>query len=471
MNSCISLIFKTALVLSILLSSVNAQTDSSKQYRINKITITGNKRTKDRILLRELVKSSGDTFTLRYIHDIKERSEFNLFNTYLFIYDSIGCKVNDTLQTVDYNIKVKERWYIWPTPFLDYLDRNINAWLQTKDPARLNYGLALNFDNFTGVKDRLILQVKTGYANQFGFNYRLPYLNSKQTLGAFVQYLYTEYNKLQYTTKNNLQNFATSETEHLRIDNGFRAGIFYRPHLFTQHSFDVYYNQISISDQIKQLNPNYLAHKTNQLSYTGILYRFTFDNRDNKIYPLKGTMLDVVLVKDGFDISDRSKLNTSQGFFTLKNYFPLGERFNFANQTKLRYMNTEQLPFLFNQALGYGNFIRGYEYYVIDGQNYLLTKNSLRFQLIKPKYHEITMLKKMKPFSTIPFYAYLNVFYDGGYVKEDHYKETNTLANSWQHGYGIGLDMITYYDLVIRLEYSFNKLNQSGFYIHLTSGF
>ena len=157
---------------------------------------------------------------------------------------------------------------------------------------------------------------------------------------------------------------------------------------------------------------------------------------------------------------------------TVKKYFPITKKINFATQQRVRYINSpQQLPFAFNQALGYSNYIRGYEYYVIDGQNYFLTKNSLRFQLIKPKFHEVGALKKMKAFSTIPFYAYLNLFYDGAYVQENIYKTTNTLANSWQHGYGIGIDFITYYDFVMRVEYSFNKQNQSGLFLHFTSGF
>lgn len=471
MNSCISSIFKTVLVLNLLALSVRSQTDSSVQYRINKITITGNKKTKNRIIIRELVKKTDDTLILKNLPIINQRSEFNIFNTQLFIYDSIQCKVDNESKTIDYTIKVKERWYIWPIPFIDYLDRDINTWFQTKDPARLNYGLALNFENFSGVKDRLILQVKTGYANQLGFYYRLPYLNSKQTIGAYVQAVHTEFNKLQYATLYNKQAFAYSQTTHLQVEQGARAGIFYRPHLFLYHSFDIYVNHIRIDEQVSDLNPNYFNKGFNNISYAGMLYRFTFDDRDNKIYPLQGVMIDMTLAKDGFNISDNSPLDMAQGFFTLKSYFPIGKRFNFANQLKARYLNAEKLPFAFNRALGYSNYIRGYEYNVIDGQNFFLLKNSFRVQLIKPKYHEVGMLKKLRSFSTIPFYAYLNFFYDGGYVQENFYKENNPLANSWQHGYGIGLDMISYYDLVLRLEYSTNKQNQSGFYIHLTSGF
>jgi outer membrane protein assembly factor BamA len=472
MNSYTFLTFKAALVLSLLSFSVKAQTDSSQQYKINSISISGNIKTKDRIIIRELVKKSGDSLTLKDLPAINQRSEFNIFNTYLFIYDSIISKVNENTKTIDYTIKVKERWYIWPIPFVDFLDRNVNAWWRNKDLDRLNYGVTIGLENFTGVKDRMILIAKTGYANQFGFNYRLPFLNKKQSVGAYAQFLYTEYNKLHYVTQNNEQQFIVSEKAHLRSDRSSRAGIFYRPHLFLQHSFDIYYNHITISDSVRRSNSSYLFKSSRLAEYVGIQYKFTFDDRDNKIYPLSGTMLEGVLIKDGFEVQSNSPLNTVQGVVALKNYFPIGKRFNFANQIRARYLNsTQPLPFAFNQALGYTYNVRGYEYNVIDGQNYFLLKNSFRFELIKKKFHEVGVLKKLKPFSTVPFYAYLNLFYDGAYVKEAYYKQSNSLANAWQHGYGIGLDLVTYYDLVIRFEYSYTKQNAGGFYIHFTSGF
>ena len=33
-------------------------------------------------------------------------------------------------------------------------------------------------------------------------------------------------------------------------------------------------------------------------------------------------------------------------------------------------------------------------------------------------------------------------------------------------GYGVGLDFVTYYDKVIRVEFSTNKLNEFGFFLH-----
>lgn len=474
MNFYTSLIYKTVFVLFLLTcSSVHSQTaDSNAYYKIGKIEITGNRKTKDRIILRELIKKEQDTFLLKNISRLNQRQEYNIFNTQLFIYDSIACSVNDSSKLVNYKIKVKERWYIWPIPFVDYLDRNINAWWQNKDVSRLAYGLQLSLENFSGVKDRLLLQFRTGYADQLVINYRLPYLNKKQTLGAYVQYAFNEFNKLQYITSQNKQQFVVDDVSHLRIDNSVRAGLFFRPRLFEYHAFDIGAYHVWVSDRINSLNPNYLINATNTLSFISLSYRATYDDRDNKVYPLKGTVLDLTISKDGLNTKDDSPLDYAQTILTFKEFIPINSKFNLATLWRARLVNTEQqVPFIYNQALGYSNFIRGYEYNVIDGQNFFLTKNSLRFELIKPKFHEIDKLKKLRSFSTIPFYAYVNLFVDAGRVQEKYYHQQNTFANNWQYGYGVGLDLITYYDFVMRMEYSINKMKQSGFFIHFASGF
>ena len=59
---------------------------------------------------------------------------------------------------------------------------------------------------------------------------------------------------------------------------------------------------------------------------------------------------------------------------------------------------------------------------------------------------------------------------DAGYVQDNFFGKGNPLTNSWQYGYGAGIDFVTYYDIVLRLEYSFNKQLQNGFFIHLSAG-
>jgi hypothetical protein len=65
---------------------------------------------------------------------------------------------------------------------------------------------------------------------------------------------------------------------------------------------------------------------------------------------------------------------------------------------------------------------------------------------------------------------FMNLHGDIGYVQDKFYSKNNPLSNTWQYGYGVGLDFVTYYDIVVRLEYSINKQLQNGFFIHMSAG-
>jgi len=52
-----------------------------------------------------------------------------------------------------------------------------------------------------------------------------------------------------------------------------------------------------------------------------------------------------------------------------------------------------------------------------------------------------------------------------GYVSDYQYFQQNSLANQLIWGTGLGLDFVTYYDVVIRLEAAMNKQKKSGFFI------
>jgi hypothetical protein len=69
-------------------------------------------------------------------------------------------------------------------------------------------------------------------------------------------------------------------------------------------------------------------------------------------------------------------------------------------------------------------------------------------------------------FSTFHFAFYLNAFFDVGYVEDDIYNMQNPLANSILNGYGIGLDLVTIYDYVFRMELTRNDLGETGFFLH-----
>jgi hypothetical protein len=65
----------------------------------------------------------------------------------------------------------------------------------------------------------------------------------------------------------------------------------------------------------------------------------------------------------------------------------------------------------------------------------------------------------------------MNFFLDAayGYYNQDFGKETNNLQNELLLGYGAGLDFVTYYDVVVRAEFSLNKMGEAGFFLHFTA--
>ena len=157
MNLSISLIFKHRLIVCFiciyLFTSLSfSQNNDSLHYtlRVGDISISGNKVTRKSIITRELTFNVGDTINTKYLVETALRSQQNIFNTQLFIYDSVKYVIDPNARTVDFNIKVKERWYIIPSPIFEIQDRNFNQWWRTKDLFRINYGFALGWDNFTG---------------------------------------------------------------------------------------------------------------------------------------------------------------------------------------------------------------------------------------------------------------------------------------------------------------------------------
>ena len=81
-----------------------------------RITITGNKKTKSYIILRELSFKTGDSISLPDLVKSFQSAHDRLINTHLFNDVVVFLKgVRGTI--TDIGIDVKERWYIFPLPY------------------------------------------------------------------------------------------------------------------------------------------------------------------------------------------------------------------------------------------------------------------------------------------------------------------------------------------------------------------
>jgi len=131
------------------------------------------------------------------------------------------------------------------------------------------------------------------------------------------------------------------------------------------------------------------------------------------------------------------------------------------------YSNDGFQPYFLTTGFGFNSMnIRGYELYAIDGQRLGVIKSNFKFEIIPRRVHNISWIKTEK-FSKVFYALYANLFFDMGYANDKLYYKNNPLTNQLLFGTGLGIDFITYYDLVFRFEFSVNKQGETGFRIGL----
>jgi outer membrane protein assembly factor BamA len=445
---------------------VSSDTATNTNAVIGSITLIGNKITQDRIIFRELTFHQGDAVDTLLLEKIFKRSEENLLNTSLF--NSVRITWVMEGDRINVFIIMAERWYIFPLPIFEIAERNFNVWWETKDFSRAIYGAVLNWNNFRGRNEVLAVSGRFGYTQRVSFYYSIPYINRKQRGGLTFGLAYSRNHQSSVNTVNNKILYYKNENLFSKKELGGSIAYSYRPDLYHQHVIEAGYRHADVLDSVILLNNDYFSPGQTSIDYSILRYFFKTDHRDIAVYPLRGYYIDFEIVKNGFSfLNDDIDL----AYITVhgKKFWQLSKRFFFGSGITTKYTSGTNVPYYLSKGLGYGrDFLRGYEYYVMDGQDYALLKSNIKFELLPKKEVHAGFIPLTK-FSTIPFSFYLNLYADAGYVKDQLFDEYNPLTNAWQFGYGAGIDFVTYYDLVFRFEYSFNKLGESGFFLHFTS--
>ncbi len=429
---------------------------------IQQIYISGNKITRDYIIYRELVFKTGDTLSVSDLEIKLQQSSENLMNISLFNFVSIRHEVSGNKASI--YIQLTERWYIWPIPQFDLADRNFNTWWKTQDFKRINYGVDLFVYNFRGRNETLEFLLSLGYDEKYGLAYKIPALNKKQTLGLILSSNYTRNHEVAVQTLHNKIVFYKDPLYYPKQSLTVAAGVSYRRNIHHSHIFQLGYEQYRFADTLLSLNPEYSNQKKLTSAYFTFYYQYKNDYRSYKPYPLEGHYFDVELSRSGLGILK----DENPGFFSLKStyrkFWKLSSRLYEA--IGFTASLTPDFPYFVQNGLGFGrDFARGYEYYVISGQGFGLLKTNFKYALLPQKVKKISFIKTEK-FNTIPYSFYMNLFLDAAYVYNQKTDIYNTLTNDLLLGTGIGIDFVTYYDKVLRVEYSFNRKGESGLFIH-----
>ena len=437
---------------------------------VDKILILGNRVTKNRIILRELSLRGDTTLTMSDLRASIRRDQKKLINTRLFLTATIDIlPIQDPY--VDLVVRVSERWYTVPAPFFRLADRNFNVWFtnQDRDWSRVIYGIRFIKYNFRGLNQRLYLLAQFGFSQQFAARYLVPYVDRAQKNGLEFSFSYFNTPNVNYITRDHQLLFTQD------LDVGQRSvaaliGWRHRPSFYNTHSVDLKYNYRTVADTVAQLNPNYFLSGGTRQRYFSLTYRLVSDYRDYLGFPLKGHYWGVEAEKLGLGLRDDVNLLRLSAVYS--RYVDLGRGFYAASSVRGYVSTPRRQPYANFIGLGYNTiWLRGYELDAIEGQHYVIHQNTLRKRVFARKF-DISPVMPLPQFSTIPLAIYLNTYLDHGYLSNTvRYEQSNRLSNRYLMGYGVGLDMVTFYDFVFRAEHTWRIDGTRGFYFHLRSAF
>lgn len=432
---------------------------TSPRVQVQRILISGNKRTRPAAILRELPFEEGSLLATASLHDLTERAERRLMNTGLFLKVIVRFDSTATAER-SASIELIEKWYLWPKPVLRPVDRNLRQWWFDKgrDPSRVNYGLRLVQNNLSGNNDQLRLNLINGFTREVTLQYFGLFLDPARRWSMSAGLSVGGNREMNYGLRNNKQLPLRTSNFVRRYREGF-AEIAFRPAIKTRHALGISFREERLADTIARLNP-YYSFQAGSIRYPEFRYSISYADVDFLPYPTRGVMTEAALLKRGF--------GGHQSYWQLQlkgaRTFQLPPKF----YLNLRALGLLTMPFRQPQMnrtfIGYNDrYLQGYEDYVIDGVAGGYAKATLARELTNT--HMRLSKGKITRLKEVPLRIYAKVFANAGYVY-DRFPGPNALTNVMLATAGVGMDVVLCTDFILRFEWSFNRIGENGLYLH-----
>lgn len=430
---------------------------------LRSIHISGNKVTREPIILREMNVAEGDSILKEELPELLVLNQKRIFNLSIFIEvqviaDSIGPGI------VDWQVKVREQWYIIPEVTFKLADRNFNVWWveQKRDIRRANIGVNLKNRNFRGNLENAVIVAQIGYTQKFGLEYSRPYVDRAQKHGFGIKVFTSRNEEWFYKTDSNKWQFARTPGSYITSAFEASGSYTYRPAYASRHMLELRYRNQHVQDTVLLINPNYFLDGKKQQQLMEFIYRYELNMVDNWNYSLTGlkaiTQSIVRVGWQGFDF--QNQYHAEIGYFK-----KLHKKLYSSHIFRGRLSFPESQPYTYVYAMGTGSeYLRGYEYYVIDGSHYGILRTNLKYELVNWTIRKIPI----RYIATLPIRLYPKLFFDLGYVK-NKFAGNSFMNNRPLYSWGVGTDLVSIYDFKLRLEYAWNHLGEKGLFLHINN--
>jgi hypothetical protein len=305
----------------------------------------------------------------------------------------------------------------------------------------------------------------TGYTHQAVAKYQFPYLDKKLKFGMGLGWQYFSQKELNTSTSNDKQVFVKTIGT---IQDGYRANVnfFYRPNFYERTGIQMGFGNSAISDSAFLVQPNYFPNHSKSLSYFDVTFSYSKVKFDYNAYPSEGNSTELAWYQR---FSGNNNLSSFQirkihaHHISPKSFYLLESNSQFKMVPNQNYMDS--------RLMGYGNMqMSGFEYYVVDGNAGSIAKaewHHLLGSFTVPKKSGIGIVDKVNShLPVIKYQFWLKAFSNLGYAYSQNPSNASKLSNTLLRSAGIGLDVISIYDLVIKIDYSVNQLGDKGVYLH-----
>ena len=454
----------------ILLFFTTEEISSQEYYFISEITVSGNKKTEQNTIVRELPFKRGDIIDASELNKLIEQGRENITNLSLFNSVSIS-KINDDsyLDSKYHNAHIKivvdERWYYWPRATIRLEERNFSSWIKNPDWKNITLETGFSIKNISG-KDQTIKTLLTS-----GFNKGLMFDYSNFSLDKQGRHLLSfNFTRLYSRTENvsikdNEPLYIKSDTSFLTSSYSTFIGYTYRQKLRLRHNLKLRFIYAELDPAVFINNPNYWGSQETKKRGYSIEYDFILDERDNIQYPLTGYYIYAGITGYTTNRMDTKYLLVKGDYHY---YAKLFKHSYISARIQCGFSKSNVQGYIFNKAIGYNNInLRGYELYVADGQHYFIFSPTIKYNFLPKTYYSLNFLSFLPRFSKIHLALYGKIFTDVGYAWHKYPTIENGLSNKLLHSWGVGIDLASYYDITISADFSFNKLGEHGFFISM----
>lgn len=451
---------------------------NSELLTIETIAIEGAHKTRHQVILNEVTFEVGDQLSQEELDAALLRSRNNIFNLGLF--NEVAILPTRLREKIIILIRVVERWYFLGSPYIQVEERNsydlINALLDL-DFHRLVYGGSFQWKNVTGRNETITMFGQLGFSQRLRIDVLRPSL-SRQKLDHRFGLGYQNQHEFIIGTEDGLAQWRRVDNEPIiTLWKGYigarrRFGI-YRM-LSTELRFEHYrFSDSLYSFSLENGPASTITTQNGREYFPSLIVQFYEDKRDYRSFPLSGWKYQLL---GRFSGGPGGISTTSFGKVgvTWAHHLPISERFNFSYGTQHLLSMGDSIPFFSKSFLGISQSefsglstnLRGYEPFAISSTYMGVVKSEWKYAIVPRQILHFSEIPYPR-FRDVQIGLYLSAFMDVAYLRDDAFNRADqTFHDQLLTGYGLGLNLIGFYDMLLRVEYARNHLNQGGFYFH-----